>query len=291
MNGPGRGPIRAPIRAEVIARGVARLKDAGVPGPERDARLLYRWAADLDGAGLSAALTDLATATEIMRFEQAITVRAGRAPVSHIIGSREFWGRSFRVTPAVLDPRPETETLIAEALKFPPARRVLDLGTGSGCILLTLLAEWPQASGVGVDNSPAALAVAMENARRLGLAERAELVAGDWCAGLAGQFDLIVSNPPYIAADEIAGLAAEVRLYEPLAALCPCDDRCADGLGAYRRISIGIGALLAPGGRILLEIGPNQAAAVGRILADAGIAVNAVLPDLDGRDRVVCAYI
>jgi release factor glutamine methyltransferase len=280
----------------VIARGAARLAEAGVPGAERDARLLFRWAAKLDGAGLSEVLSDPATAAEIDRFEQAIKAREGRTPVSHIIGAREFWGRSFRVTPAVLDPRPETETLIAAALTHPPARRVLDLGTGSGCILLTLLAEWPRVSGVGVDNSPAALAVAALNADSLGVAERAALVLGDWCAGLKGKFDLVVSNPPYIAADEIAGLAPEVRLHEPLSALCPGADPCGggpygDGLDAYRRIAAGVVGLLAPGGRLLLEIGPSQAAAVGRILAQAGMAVTAVLPDLDGRDRVVCAYI
>jgi release factor glutamine methyltransferase len=272
----------------VIARGAARLTGAGVPEPERDARLLYRWAAEMDGAALSAALTDPATAPEIGRFERALEAREGRAPVSHITGAREFWGRSFRVTPAVLDPRPETETLVAAALEGPPVRRVLDLGTGSGCILLTLLAEWPEARGIGVDISAAALDVAASNARRLGVAGRARLVTGDWCAGLAGsggQFGLIVSNPPYIAGDEMAGLAPEVRDHEPLAALCPGGD----GLGAYRRIAAGVGPLLAPGGRLLLEIGPLQAAAVRRILTDAGLAVTAVLPDLDGRDRVVSA--
>jgi release factor glutamine methyltransferase len=283
--------VSAPIRAEVIARGAARLAEARVPGAERDARLLFRWAAKLDGAGLLAVLSDPATASEADQFEQAIKAREGRAPVSHIIGAREFWGRSFRVTPAVLDPRPETETLIAEALKYSPARRVLDLGTGSGCILLTLLAEWPLASGVGVDNSAAALAVASLSADSLGVAERAALILGDWCAGLEGHFDLIVSNPPYIAADEIAGLASEVRLHEPLAALCPDEDPCGDGLNAYRRIAAGVGALLAPGGRLLLEIGPGQADAVRQILAEADIAVIAILPDLDGRDRVVCADI
>jgi len=283
--------VNSPSRAELIARGAGRLANAGVLGPVRDARLLYRWAAKLDGAGLSAVLSDPAAAPEIARFEQAITAREGRAPVSHIIGTRAFWGRSFRVTPAVLDPRPETETLIAQALTFPPARRILDLGTGSGCILLTLLAEWPQATGVGVDNSAAALVVAAENAGSLGVAARAELIVGDWCAGLAGQFDLIVSNPPYIAAGEIAGLAPEVRLHEPLPALSPEFDPGGDGLAAYRRIAAGVGAHLAPGGRLLLEIGPSQAAAVRDILNQAGIVVSAVLPDLDGRDRVVCAYI
>ena len=280
-----------PSRADAIARGAARLAAAGVPGAERDARLLYRWAAKLSGAGLSATLSDPATDAEIARFEQAIAAREGRAPVSHIIGAREFWGRSFRVTPAVLDPRPETETLIAHALKQSPARRVLDLGTGSGCILLTLLAEWPQASGVGVDNSADALVVAASNAVRLGVADRAELTLGDWCAGLAGQFDLIVSNPPYLAATEIADLAPEVRLHEPLSALCPGSGPSDDGLDAYRRIASGVGELLAPGGRLLLEIGPTQATAAGHILHQAGIAVSAILPDFDGRNRVVCAYI
>ena len=280
-----------PTRADIIARGVARLTGAGVPEPARDARVLYRWAAKLDGARLSAAMTDPASAREISRFETAIVAREGRAPVSHITGEREFWGRRFRVTPAVLDPRPETETLIARALEGPPAGRILDLGTGSGCILLSLLAEWPQARGVGVDNSPAALAVAAENAQRLDVAGRADLVTGDWCTGLTGRFDLIVSNPPYIAANEIAGLAPEVRLHEPLSALRPNSDPGADGFDAYRQIASGAGALLAPGGRLLLEIGPRQARAVGRILANAEIAVSAVLTDMDGRDRVVCAEI
>ncbi len=283
--------MRGATRAEAIARGAARLIGAGVPEPERDARLLYRWAANMDGVALSAALAGPATAREIGRFERAIEAREGRAPVSHITGEREFWGRRFRVTRAVLDPRPETEILIAHALKGPPVPWVLDLGTGSGCILLSLLAEWPQASGVGVDNSAAALAVAASNARSLGVADRAELVAGDWCAGLKGQFDLIVSNPPYIAADEIAGLAPEVRLHEPLAALSPGGDSGGDGLDAYRRIAAGAGALLAPGGRLLVETGPEQAVAVSRILADTAMAVTAVLPDLDGRDRVVLAEI
>jgi release factor glutamine methyltransferase len=291
--------VTGTTRAGLIALSAARLASAGVSEPERDARLLLRWAADMDGATLSAMLTDPATPHEIDRFERAIKARETRAPVSHITGMREFWGRRFRVTPAVLDPRPETETLIAHALEGPPARRVLDLGTGSGCILLTLLAEWPRARGVGVDISDAALEVAAGNARSLGVAGRADLVAGDWCDGLEGQFDLIVSNPPYIAAGEMAGLSPEVRLHEPLAALSPDAGPGGDGLGAYRRIAAGIGAgigagvgaLLAPGGRLLLEIGPRQALDVSRILTGAGLSVTAVLLDMDGRDRVVSAKI
>jgi release factor glutamine methyltransferase len=287
--------VTGPTRGEIIIAGAARLARAGVPDPERDARLLLRWAAQMDGAQLSAVLTDPAAAREISRFERAIEARQRRIPVSHITGEREFWGRRFQVNNAVLDPRPETETLIAHALQGPPASRILDLGTGSGCILLTLLAEWPQARGVGVDNSAAALAVAARNASHLGVAERAELTLGDWCAGLQGQFDLIISNPPYIAADELAALSPEVRLHEPLSALCPDGDPGGDpggdGLDAYRRIAAGIGPLLAPGGQLLMEIGPRQGAEVRQILTDAGMTVTAILPDMDGRDRVICANI
>jgi release factor glutamine methyltransferase len=277
--------VTAASRAQAIARGAARLAEAGVPDAARDARLLYRWAAGLDGAGLAATLAEPASEEEIARFECAIEARAARTPVSHITGMREFWGRSFRVTPAVLDPRPETETLIAAALEGPPAECILDLGTGSGCILLTLLAEWLDARGTGVDASSEALAVAAENARRLGVADRAEFRLGDWCDGLAGSYDLIVSNPPYIAAEEIARLAPEVRLHEPRAALTPGGD----GLEAYRRIAAGVGPLLAPTGRLLLEIGPTQAAAVAGILRRAGLHLTDVLLDLDGRDRVISA--
>ncbi len=273
----------ATTRAAVIARGSARLRAAGVADPERDARILYRWAAEMDGARLSASLADRALPAEIGRFEQAVADRAARAPLAQIIGSRLFWGRRFRVTGNVLDPRPETETLVAHALEGPPARRILDLGTGSGCILLTLLAEWPKATGVGVDLSPAALEVAAQNARELRLAERADLRGGDWCAGLADSFDLVVANPPYLAGHEFAALEPEVRLHEPVLALAGG----ADGLDAYRRIAAGVGPLVAPGGRLLLEIGPGQAEAVTAILRAANLAPAVILCDLDGRNRVV----
>lgn len=270
-------------RAELIARGAGRLAAAGVPEAARDARLICRWAAGMDGPALAAALTEPAPEPEIARFEQGIAARAARAPVSQIVGVREFWGRRFRVTRDVLDPRPETETLVAAALAGPRPRRILDLGTGSGCILLTLLAEWPGATGLGIDISAAALAVARQNARALGVAGRATFRRGDWCQGVSGRFGLVVANPPYVADAEFAALAPEVRLHEPAAALRGGPD----GLGAYRRIAAQVGPLVAPGGRLLLEIGPSQAGAVTRIFADAGLQVTAVLPDLDGRDRVV----
>lgn len=270
-------------RGELIARGAGRLAAAGVPEAARDARLICRWAAGLDGPALAAALAERAPPPEIARFEQGIAARAARAPVSQIVGVREFWGRPFRVTRDVLDPRPETETLVAAALAGPVPARILDLGTCSGCLLLTLLAEWPGATGLGVDISAAALAVARENARALGLAGRAAFRLGDWCEGVTGGFGLVVANPPYIAEAELTALAPEVRLHEPAAALSGGPD----GLDAYRRIAAGVGPLIAPGGLLLLEIGPSQAGAVRRIFADAGLGVGAVLPDLDGRDRVV----
>lgn len=270
-------------RAELIAQGAGRLRAAGVPEAARDARLIYRWAAGLDGAALAVALGEPALPSEIARFEQGIAARAARAPVSQIVGLREFWGRRFRVTRAVLDPRPETESLVAAALAGPAPRRILDLGTGSGCILLTLLAEWPAAVGLGVDISAAALRVARQNARALGVAGRATFRRGDWCEGVTGSFELVVANPPYLTDAELAAVAPEVRLHEPLVALRGGPD----GLGAYRRIAAQVAPLIAPGGRALLEIGPSQAGAVSQIFTDAGLKVVAVLPDLDGRDRVV----
>lgn len=202
-------------RAALLAAATRRLAAAGVDDPARDARLLMRWASGLDGAALSAALRETPPPEVAARFEAAVAARAARRPLSHVTGRRIFWGREFEVTPDTLDPRPETETLIAAALDGTAPGRVLDLGLGTGCILLTLLAEWPFARGVGVEVSAPALEVARRNAARLGVADRADLRAGDWYAGLDGRFDLIVSNPPYIPAAEMAGLSPEVREHEP----------------------------------------------------------------------------
>ncbi|HUF55261.1 MAG TPA: peptide chain release factor N(5)-glutamine methyltransferase [Thermohalobaculum sp.] len=272
-------------RADVITRGVARLAGAGVPDPERDARRLFRWAGRMDAAALTASLGDAASAREIGRFEQAIEAREGRAPVSHITGEREFWGRRFAVTPDVLDPRPETETLIAAALEGPRPPRILDLGTGSGCILLTLLAEWPEAEGLGIDISDGALCVARRNAERLGVDARARFARADWLDGVEGRFDLVVSNPPYLAEHERAGLAPEVRDHEPWLAL----GAGRDGLDAYRRIAARVARVLAPAGRLLLELGPGQDRAVAALLAEAGLETARCRPDMDGRTRVLAA--
>ena len=260
-----------------------RLTAAGIDGAAREARRLMAAALDVAPDRISLMQTDpLPGAAEDRLFAMAAR-RCAREPLSHILGLRAFYEHEFRVTADVLDPRPETETLVAAALGA-PFDRVLDLGTGSGCILLSLLAARPQARGVGTDISAAALQVALINAGRLGVEARCELFASDWFASVEGQFDLIVSNPPYIAAWEMQQLEPELR-YEPRRALTDEED----GLTAYRAIAAGAVAHLAPGGRLMVEIGWRQGPDVSRLLADAGLAQVRILPDLDGRDRVVAA--
>lgn len=247
-----------------LSEAIQRLQDAGVPDPTGDARRLHRAASD--GAA----------------FRAAIEKRARRIPVSHILGFRAFWKHDFKVNAQVLDPRPDTETLVELALAR-PFSRVLDLGTGSGCILISLLAERPEATGVGTDISETAVLIAGENAVRARVADRLVLPLSDWFDDVGGRFDLIVSNPPYIAAAEMAGLAPEVRDHEPRVALT--DE--ADGLTAYRIIAANAPNHLTPGGRLLVEIGPTQGPAVLALFRNAGFAAVQVHPDLNGRDRVV----
>ena len=268
--------------ALTVAIGV--LRAAGVPDPAQDARALLAHALGIDAGRLTLILPDLLPDGAGAAFQRLIARRARREPVSHLTGYRQFWGRRFDISAAVLDPRPETEVLIAAALSVPFAR-VLDLGTGSGCLLLSLLADRPDALGVGCDISLQALDVAAANADRLGLSARASLIASDWYARVPGRFDLIVANPPYIAADEMPSLSPEVRLFEPRLALTDG----ADGLTAYRAITAGALAHLTPGGRLMVEIGPTQGRAVVALMAAAGLQRIDILPDLDGRDRVVVA--
>ncbi|WP_225029503.1 peptide chain release factor N(5)-glutamine methyltransferase [Xinfangfangia pollutisoli] len=272
------------IAKAALAAALPRLRAAGVDDPARDARLLLAHALAVDPGRLTLVLADDLTPGQEAAYEAAIAARAARRPVAQIIGQRQFWGRSFQVTADTLDPRPDTETLIEAALSA-PFDDLLDLGTGTGCILLTLLAERPAATGLGTDLSAPALAVAQENARRLGLADRTRLIQADWFSGIGGVFDLIVSNPPYIALAEMPDLAPEVRDHEPHSALTDG----ADGLEAYRRIAEGAPERLRPAGRILVEIGPSQGAAVAALFRGAGLSEVAILPDLDGRDRVVRA--
>ncbi len=269
-------------RAKALAEATARLRGGKGDGdPGRDARLLLRWASGLSAASLTAELNTPQSAEEAARYQKAVSERVAGRPVAQVIGEREFWGHVFAVTPDVLDPRPETETLIAAALEHDPAGRILDLGVGSGCILLTLLAEWPDALGVGVDISAAALAIAQRNAATLGVADRVALIESDWVASVDGSFDLIVSNPPYISEAEMAELSPSVRQYEPRQALSPGGD----GLGAYRRIAAELGDALAPDGRLILEVGAGQAAAVEAIFDARGFTPVMRHSDLDGRER------
>ena len=218
---------------------------------------------------------------QLAQLDAMLAARVARQPLSQIIGRRAFWKHDFRVTRDTLDPRPETESLIEAALKL-PWTRVLDLGTGTGAILISLLAERPGTQGLGTDLSEAALAVARDNATRIGVT--AAFQHADWFQGLAGRFDLIVSNPPYIALSEMPDLSPEVRDWEPHAALTDFGD----GLSAYRAIAAGAAAHLVPGGHLLAEIGWQQGPAVAAIFAAQGAKVR-VLPDLDGRDRVIQA--
>ncbi|OYX41853.1 MAG: protein-(glutamine-N5) methyltransferase, release factor-specific [Rhodobacterales bacterium 32-67-9] len=270
--------------AEALRRAVRTLSDAGIEGAARDARRLLAHALGVAADRITLVAGDELAPAEEAAFLEAVTARAARQPVSQITGRRDFYGLTFRVTPDTLDPRPETELLVAAALERPFVR-MLDLGTGTGCILLTCLHNMPFATGVGTDVSQAALDVAAGNARALDLAGRARFRRSDWFTGVPGRFDLIASNPPYIAEAEMADLAPEVRDWEPRGALTPGGD----GLDAYRAIAAGAPARLMAGGRLLLEIGPSQDAAVSALLVAQGFPAPEIRRDLDGRDRVVIA--
>lgn len=273
------------MRAQVaLLLGTRRLAGAGIEGAATDARRLMAHALGVVPERLTLALGDEITEAQLAAFQAACQAREARQPVAQIIGRRRFWGHEFKVTRATLDPRPETELLVEVALEAPFAR-VVDLGTGTGCILLSLLKAQPLATGLGTDISEPALDVARENAAALGLGAQVRFARSDWFAAVEGQFDLIVSNPPYIAADEIATLAPEVRNWEPMGALTPGGD----GLDPYRTLAAEAPAHLTPGGRIAVEIGPTQGPAVAALFAKAGLVAVEIRPDLDDRDRVVSA--
>ncbi|SFH22171.1 [protein release factor]-glutamine N5-methyltransferase [Palleronia marisminoris] len=262
---------------------MARTRLGHCPDPMRDARRLLADAAGLDPGALHR-LDDTLPAETRATFEALVARRAGGEPLARVLGYRDFWRHRFQITPDVLDPRADTETLVARALEV-PWQRVLDLGTGSGCILLSLLAERGDAQGVGTDISDAALDVARGNAAVLGLADRVRFARADWWQGVSGRFDLIVSNPPYIATDEMDELSPEVRDHDPRLALSPGGD----GLEAYRIIAGGAADMLEPGGTLMVEIGWQQGPAVTRLFSAAGLADVALHTDLEGRDRVVSA--
>lgn len=269
---------------EALTAAIARLRAADVPDPAVDARRLLAHVVGVDAGRLILMMHDALDPVQADAFDTLITRRAAREPVSHLTGGRDFYGRRFTVTRDVLDPRPETETLISLVLEQPFAR-VLDLGTGTGCIALTLLAERPEARGVAVDLSERALDVARENAVRLGVEARCDFEQSDWFDAVEGAFDLIVSNPPYIDAAEMLDLSPEVRLHEPELALTPG----ADGTAPYTVIAAGAMTHLAPMGRVLVEIGYRQGPAVSAIFEGAGLSKVTVHQDLNGHDRVVSA--
>jgi release factor glutamine methyltransferase len=263
-----------------------RLIAAGVESPVLDARLLLE-----AGAGVSR--MDIVTdprrelsAEQIAGVEALVARREAREPVGHIIGRRHFWKLELAVTPDVLIPRPETEFVVEAALSaLAPtgAMRVLDLGVGSGAILLSILSERPEATGLGIDASEAALVVARRNAEDLGLQTRVEFRAGDWADGIGGRFDVVVSNPPYIGSNEIASLQPEVARFEPKLAL----DGGADGLDAYRAIIAALPRLLKDEGSFALEIGRGQVDAVNALAKAAGLSTAPPWLDLAGIPRVV----
>ncbi|MEM1420038.1 MAG: peptide chain release factor N(5)-glutamine methyltransferase [Pseudomonadota bacterium] len=280
-------------RSTALREAASVLAEAGVPEPRRDATVLLRWAADISAATLAAEPDALLGEPGAKRFAQAVDARAKRQPVSHIIGRRAFYGRDFLVTGDVLDPRPESEILVDAVLQSVPddaAAQVLDLGVGSGCLVLSVLAERPLATGLGVDRSEAALAVAQANAAQFGLAERLRLRAGDWLEGIDGRFDVIMCNPPYISEAEFAGLEPEVRLWEPKCALTPArpTDAPDDGLAVYHRLAPRISAALTSKGVAFFEVGFGQARAVADLIAAEGLEAS-VLNDLGGAPRVVRA--
>jgi release factor glutamine methyltransferase len=239
--------------------------------------------------------TDPAPAAVAAAARSLTARRVRREPMAYILGEREFWGLPFKVTPAVLVPRPDSETVIEAVLSLLPDRdrawRILDLGVGSGCLLLTLLRQYPKALGVGLDASPEALAVATENAAALGVGDRTTLVQGDWrrpewTDRLGGPFDLVVSNPPYIETTALDGLMPEVASFEPRLAL----DGGRDGLDAYRAIAAAGRELVAPDGHLAVEAGQGQALEISSIFSAAGLTPLSPWKDLGGIERVVAAH-
>ena len=272
------------ILRALIARGTSALDQGGILNAARDARLLAAHVCDIDASRVTLHEMDEVSEAAIARFDEAITQRLNHRPVSRIIGARQFWGRNFQITDDVLDPRGDTETLIAEALKI-PAKRILDLGTGSGILGITLAAEQVDALVVVTDISKAALVVAKTNAKRHHVEHRIEFIESDWFDSLHGKFDLIISNPPYIGENELEGLEPDVIDYDPMIALTPGGD----GLAPYRIITGQAQNYLNKNGRVIVEIGHLQGNDVKNLFLNAGFTDVQILQDLDGKDRAIVA--
>ena len=275
-------------RAQAASRLLRLLRDSGVDSPEADARLMLQHVTGLSQIELLTHPATPLSPNEVAGLEQMLAARLSGTPTSRLLGYRDFWGLRFHLSPDTLEPRPDSETVIEEALALMSQRsivapRILDLGTGSGCLLVALLSEWPQAVGLGIDISAGAVATATRNAADNGVAERAVFRQGSWIDGVSGPFDLLISNPPYVAADEIAGLAREVREHDPLRAL----DGGPDGLDPYRQIIPALPRLLASDGAAVLEIGAGQHAAILALARACGMTGHSSRTDLGGHIRAV----
>lgn len=271
---------------EFLATATEQLKQAGVDNPQLDARLLTCHALDIDRAQLLSQSQRMLFKNEMDAIDALLTRRAKRESVARITGRREFWGLEFGLNEATLEPRPDSETLVEAVLASgKQKRRILDLGTGTGCLLLALLHEMNEASGVGVDINPRAVEQAAQNALALGLEKRAAFRCSDWLGGLSEKFDLIVSNPPYIPASDIPALMPEVRHYDPLLSL----DGGADGLEPYRLIIPRLKDFLNPGGIAAFEVGIGQASQVADFLQQSSFTNIAAYKDLGGIERCVTA--
>jgi len=292
MPAPDAPEAAAPTLTQALRLATARLRRAGIDSAGEDARRLAAAVLGLTRAAILREPQRALSREETERLNGAVARRVLREPISRIIGTRDFYGRGFCLSPATLDPRPDSETVVTAAIELAREEgwleaplRVLDVGTGSGCLLVTLLLELPAATGVGTDISAAALAIARDNARTLGVEHRSRWFAADGLAGVNGRFEVLVSNPPYIASAEIARLEPEVRDFDPHAAL----DGGSDGLSMFRRLAEEAGRLV-PEGWIILEVGDGQAEAVAALFAPvAGSSPKDVrlFRDVAGRRRCV----
>ena len=272
------------ILRDLLTLGQQKLKLAHIDTARRDARLLAAAAMEINTAQVTLKALDHVSKQQQDHFESMIEQRRNFKPVSRILGKRQFWNRWFEISPDVLDPRGDSEVLVNLALQQ-KADRILDLGTGSGILALTLLSEWPDARAVGVDICEKALLIAQRNAVQHEVSDRFQAQKSDWFEAISGQFDLIVSNPPYIGEDEIPHLDPDVRLYDPMIALSPGRD----ALLAYQNIASDAIGYLKPGGRLLVEIGFWQGEAVRALFASNGLKSIEIIQDLNGLDRVVRA--
>ena len=268
---------------KVLAEASNELKEISGSNSIREARILLEFVLKNQEKFLNT--NHNISNNDFIIFQRLIKKRLKFQPISQIIGERYFWKNKFFINSDVLDPRPDTETLIEHTLSFGSFFNILDLGTGSGCIILSLLDEYNAAMGIGVDKSKKALNVAQKNAELLNLNDRVKFQLGNWCDGLDNKFDLIVSNPPYISEKEILGLSNDVINWEPRIALTPEGD----GLGAYKNIINGVKNILIPNGRIIFEIGHAQGNEVSNLLKSNNFKEINIVKDIDNKDRVVSA--